>query len=147
MICCVHVLDDGLPILRVSHDSDGDWQMQCAALEHDDGRVLCFQCMIRRDETIAELASLPRGWGADRDAPGEPWVRAIISGGGAEFSIPADSRPKSVSEGRAHAARAQFPAVFPAIAAAGNARRVGVVFAVAAIHVCTLPFDGPPLRL
>jgi hypothetical protein len=76
VVCCTHVLDGTLPILRVSHDSDGDWQAHCAVLEHDDGRIICFQCMVGRDGTIAELASLPLGWGADRDALGEPWVRS-----------------------------------------------------------------------
>ena len=31
---------------------------------------------VLRDGTIAELAGLPLGWGADRDALGEQWVRS-----------------------------------------------------------------------
>lgn len=74
VICCPHVVEGGLPILRVSHDSDGDWQMHCASHAHDKGKILCFACMVGRDAAIAELAGLPLGWGADRDSPDEPWI-------------------------------------------------------------------------
>ena len=72
---CVHVLD-GSPILRVSHDEDGDWQFLCGEL-HDtaDGRVVCLACTVVRDQSLIELADLPLGWGADRDDPDLPWTR------------------------------------------------------------------------
>jgi hypothetical protein len=76
VICCSHVLDGSLPILRVSHDHDGDWQMHCAVQSHDAGKVAGFQCMLKRDATIAELAAMPVGWSADRDSPEESWLRS-----------------------------------------------------------------------
>ena len=75
-ITCVHVLD-GSPILRVSHDEDdGVWQLLCGRPhETTDARVVCLGCMLVRDDTLREVASLPLGWSADREMVGLPWVR------------------------------------------------------------------------
>jgi len=35
----------------------------------------CFHHPIDRDPSITELADLPLGWYAERDAVGEPWTR------------------------------------------------------------------------
>jgi len=73
---CEHVLDGGLPILRVSHDYDGDWQFHCGN-GHADSKplLICFGCIVERDATLVAVADLPIGWGADREAPGAAWVR------------------------------------------------------------------------
>ncbi len=84
---CTHVLDSGLPILRVSHDADdGAWQFLCGGLhdDPDEGRLVCVGCMVGRDPSLRELADLPLGWGADRDAADAPWDRSSNSSPGEE---------------------------------------------------------------
>lgn len=71
------VLRGRLPILRVSHDFDGDWQFLCGTTTaSEDGLVVCLGCVFERDASIGELADLPIGWGAWRDGPGLPWERS-----------------------------------------------------------------------
>jgi hypothetical protein len=77
-ICCVHILDNVRPILRVTHDEDdGGWQVLCG-FEHDgsEARVVCLGCIIERDPSLMELADLPLGWGAARQSTSEPWLRS-----------------------------------------------------------------------
>jgi hypothetical protein len=77
---CTHVLEDGQPILRVSHDvDDGAWQFLCDGLHEDAavGRVVCLGCMVERDPSLQALADLPPGWGADRATPSAPWERSV----------------------------------------------------------------------
>jgi hypothetical protein len=70
------VFRESYPILRVSDDSDGDWQVLCGTTtELDDAIIVCLGCAYQRDPTIAELANLPLGWTAWRDGPGREWQR------------------------------------------------------------------------
>ncbi|MDR2711052.1 MAG: hypothetical protein LBB65_06990 [Burkholderiales bacterium] len=67
---------EGLPILEVYHDHEGDWQFLCGTtLNPKDGKVACMGCMVESDLTLVELANLPHGWRATRIAPGAEWVR------------------------------------------------------------------------
>jgi len=76
-ITSVRVID-GLPILLVTHDVDGDWQILCGTTNaSDDGRVLCLGCAFQRDRSIGQLADLPLGWCAWRDELGAPWKRDL----------------------------------------------------------------------
>jgi len=75
-ICCVHVLERTRPILRVSHDEDGDWQFLCGeSHETSEGRVICMGCALEIDGTLVAIAGLKAGWGADRDSQEAVWVR------------------------------------------------------------------------
>jgi hypothetical protein len=65
---------DGLPILRVFHDHDGDWQF-LGGVDGEEGRIICLGCAYERDGAIASLADLPVGWMAYRESPGEAWHR------------------------------------------------------------------------
>jgi hypothetical protein len=70
------VLEDGLPILLVSHDGDGDWQFLCGTTNRtDDAKIVSLGCIFERDPTLAEIADLPEGWRADRQAKGATWNR------------------------------------------------------------------------
>ena len=70
------VLREGLPVLLVSHDQDGDWQFMCTTTNDTaDGLVVCLGCAYQRDRTIGEVADLPAGWQAWRDYVGGPWDR------------------------------------------------------------------------
>lgn len=68
------VVERGYPVLRVSHDYDGDWQILCGtSIDVKDLVVVCFACAYQRDQSIAELAQMPRGWTAWRNCIGAVW--------------------------------------------------------------------------
>jgi hypothetical protein len=71
------VLDGSLPVVLVTHDSDdGMWQFLCGSTnDSKDGRIVCLGCMIQKDPSLFEIADLPTGWQAWRDAPGQEWHR------------------------------------------------------------------------
>jgi hypothetical protein len=70
------VVREGYPVLRVSHDCEGDWQFLCGTThQSEDCLIVCFGCAYQRDRSIGELADLPLGWQAWRDSPGDPWER------------------------------------------------------------------------
>ena len=73
----VHVLDRRRPILLVTHDADdGGWQFLCGTTnDSSDARVVGLNTVLELDPSLAELADLPLGWRAWRDAPGRPWRR------------------------------------------------------------------------
>ena len=74
VITTVRVLE-GAPVLLVTHDHDGDWQILCGTTnESVDARVVCFGCAYQRNRAIAELADLPKGWRAQRDSTDSPWI-------------------------------------------------------------------------
>jgi hypothetical protein len=77
-ICCRHILE-GKDILRVAHDEeDGCWQILCGESHvGEDANVVCLACMVKRDNTVLELADLPLGWCADREDTNSPWERAV----------------------------------------------------------------------
>ena len=75
-ISTVKVFRQNYPILRVSHDLDGDWQVLCGTtVESKDGMVVCLGCAFQIDRSIGELADLPLGWHAWREKVGTPWIR------------------------------------------------------------------------
>jgi hypothetical protein len=74
-ITTIKVLEEDHPILLVTHDEeDGMWQVLCGTTnDPEDGRIVCLGCLYDRDPTIGELADLPLGWRAWREAIGAPW--------------------------------------------------------------------------
>lgn len=72
----IGVLDGTHPILLVSHDAEGDWQFLCGTTNWpEDGRLVCLGNVVEQHPAIVELADLPTGWQAVRDAPDQPWRR------------------------------------------------------------------------
>jgi hypothetical protein len=73
-----YVLDGDLPILVVSHETDGAWQVLCGEPKKPvaDARVACLGCLYELDSSIGSVSDLPRGWIAWRVAPGAPWKYA-----------------------------------------------------------------------
>jgi hypothetical protein len=71
------VLDDGLPILRVTHYSDDhSWAFVCGTpVTVEDGRIISMQSALRLDPTLRTIADLPPGWIAWREDVGAPWNR------------------------------------------------------------------------
>jgi hypothetical protein len=76
----VRILDYDDWVHYVSHDSDdGAWQFhpfQDAPPSVREAAVVSLEHMFRIEPRIAELADLPLGWHAWRDAKGSPWMRA-----------------------------------------------------------------------
>jgi len=64
-------------ITYVTHElSDGAWQIVGeTGVESGGPELACLHQMIEKDPTLTELADLPKGWYAERTAPGKPWER------------------------------------------------------------------------
>ena len=71
------VMDGSSWIALVSHDEDdGGWQfIGPEGASMDQAMLVALHNVLRRDATIGELADLPLGWQAWRDAPDQPWQR------------------------------------------------------------------------
>ncbi|WP_219907998.1 hypothetical protein [Enhygromyxa salina] len=67
----------GSPILMVSHDADdGGWQFLCGTTNDSaDGKIVHLDEIVAMDSTVCEVADLPLGWLAFRDAVGGEWKR------------------------------------------------------------------------
>lgn len=75
----VRVLRQGLPILVVCHQDDGDWVFSCATTDADEHAVVtCLGCLVDADASLAQLADLPCGELAFRDSVADPWRRLPI---------------------------------------------------------------------
>lgn len=77
-ITTVRVLEEKLPILRVTHYSDDhSWAFVCGTTNAtEDGRVIAMHEVISLDPTLRTIADLPPGWTAWRDRIGSMWNRA-----------------------------------------------------------------------
>ena len=75
---CSHVLEEGKPILHVSHDAEGDWQVLCG-LDHgglpaETGRLVRLEQILARDPSLAPLLEkLACNGSASRSLPDEDW--------------------------------------------------------------------------
>lgn len=75
-ISTIPVMRDGYPVLLVSHDPDGIWQVLCnSTTKEEDCVVVCLGCCFEQDQSIGELSDLPLGWMAEREKLGAPWSR------------------------------------------------------------------------
>ena len=75
-ITCSHVMDEGAPVLFVTHDADdGGWQFLCGR-EHDieDAIVIGMGHIIDMDPTLNGLHDMPEGYGASRESLGAQWA-------------------------------------------------------------------------
>jgi len=71
------VIEDGLPVLSVTHYLDDDsWAFVCGTTKKtEDGRVIGTGEALQRDATLRTIADLPPGWTALRKAVGGTWQR------------------------------------------------------------------------
>ena len=75
----VRVLRQGLPVLVVCHNDDGDWVFSCGTTDAAEHAVItCLGCLVDADASLAQLADLPCGELAFRDTDAEPWRRLPI---------------------------------------------------------------------
>ena len=72
------IVQEGVPILHVSHDADGDWQFLDGSddLRTEDACVVGLADVVKLDETVCELVDLLPGWVAWRETASSPWRRA-----------------------------------------------------------------------
>lgn len=78
------VLEGGW-ICQVSRDDeDGMWQFHTPegnqGLREEDGRLVSLQLVWQMDASVADVADLPPGWMAWREAVGQPWIRSPKGG-------------------------------------------------------------------
>jgi hypothetical protein len=70
------VVDGMLPALVVGHAADGSWYVGDGVNDpNESGGAIAthMRHVIERNSSVADLAGLPPGQRAVRDAPGEPW--------------------------------------------------------------------------
>ena len=67
----------GAAILYVQHDEeDGAWQfLDGSDVSYTEARVVPLVEIVGLDPSVADVADLPLGWQATRDAPHQAWVR------------------------------------------------------------------------
>lgn len=70
------VLEENLPILRVTHYSDDrSWAFVCGTTDRtEDGKVIRMDEALEIDPTLRSVADLPPGWSAWRKAVGSDWT-------------------------------------------------------------------------
>jgi hypothetical protein len=73
----VRAVLDGDLILRVVHDADDHgWQfLDGRTPVEEDARLISMANVLEIDPSLREIADLPPGWVAWREAPGRPWQR------------------------------------------------------------------------
>ena len=75
VITCTHVIDEGLPILYVTHDADdGCWQFLCGK-EHsaEDAKIVALEEIYNIDKSLKEIANLGYGECARREDKNSKW--------------------------------------------------------------------------
>ncbi len=75
-----HIIEQGAPILLVTHDADdGSWQFLDGSdnVRLVDALVVSLREIWDRDPSLAEVADLPLGCMAWREEPGAPWERGL----------------------------------------------------------------------
>lgn len=71
------ILNGGAPIRMVCHDAaDGGWQFLTGEpIDISDAMLVALEEIARHDPSVLQLADLPEGWKATRDAAADAWVR------------------------------------------------------------------------
>ena len=75
IICC-HIIDDGKPILYVSHDEDdGMWQFLCGSThDTDEARLVSLKEAFDLDNSVGVLKDMPCGYYAERKTQNDNWL-------------------------------------------------------------------------
>ncbi|HKO97881.1 MAG TPA: hypothetical protein VJU86_12860 [Pyrinomonadaceae bacterium] len=71
------VIDDGRPILQVTHYyDDHSWSFMCGTTENpDDYRLVHMADVLKWDDSLRSIADLPPGWSAWRNEKDSEWER------------------------------------------------------------------------
>jgi hypothetical protein len=66
------------PIVRVVHDTDGDWQFLTGDKMPEDIRLVALEGMVARDKTLNEVFDLDYGHSLARDFIGGEWIKTKV---------------------------------------------------------------------
>jgi hypothetical protein len=75
------VANGEFPSLYVGHTEDNSWLVGDGVNDPNAGgacAAMCVWAAVTRNSSMRELADLPPGWAAERDAPGDPRRRAAF---------------------------------------------------------------------
>ena len=74
------ILEAGRTIVFVEHDERGKWRFFDARQLFDGAemRLVPLKCLVELDPSVSELANLPIGWRAWREAEDGPWERESV---------------------------------------------------------------------
>ena len=76
VVTLARVIDGSQPILIVVHDEDGDWQfLDGGKVTEQDAATVSLKRVVDLEPAVKNLADLPPGWAAERDATDKPWKR------------------------------------------------------------------------
>ena len=71
---CVHIIEEGKPILHVKHDDDGDWQFLCGGSHlTEDARIIALQEIVNIDPSVNKVSNLRCGQTAVRESEESEW--------------------------------------------------------------------------
>ena len=75
IICC-HIIENGEPILYVSHDEDdGMWQFLCGKThETDEAKLVSLKSVFDLDNSVGILKDMPCGYYAERKTENDDWT-------------------------------------------------------------------------
>ena len=75
IICC-HIIDNGKPILYVSHDEDdGTWKFLCGSTHDiDEARMISLKEAFDLDNSVGVLKDMPCGYYAERNTQNDNWI-------------------------------------------------------------------------
>ena len=68
-------VEDSKPILRVIHETDGDWQFLTGDQMPEDVKIVALEQMVLRDQSLNDLFNLDYGEEAERNFIGDRWKR------------------------------------------------------------------------
>ncbi|MDE5995930.1 MAG: hypothetical protein K2G56_03335 [Eubacterium sp.] len=76
VIICCHILEEGKPVLYVSHDEeDGMWQFLCGEKHKtDDARLVSLKYVFDLDNSVGKLKEMPCGCCATRESKADKWT-------------------------------------------------------------------------
>lgn len=72
------IVDGSQPVLHVTHDiDDHGWQfLGRGDAQIEDASVVAFSEIVKIDPSLRQLADMPPGWHAWRDAASAAWIRS-----------------------------------------------------------------------
>ncbi len=75
-ITCCHIIENGAPILYVSHDEDdGMWQFLCGKThEIAEAKIVSLKSVFDLDRSVEDLKGMPCGCYAERISQDDDWI-------------------------------------------------------------------------
>ncbi|MBI2285192.1 MAG: hypothetical protein HYU71_15885 [Bacteroidetes bacterium] len=73
------VVHDGMPIVYVVHDKDGNWQfLSRGEVSESDLMIISLKQMLEIDSSIEEILWIPEGIEAIREGPSKKWTTKVF---------------------------------------------------------------------